>query len=171
MRPFSLLREYDMATPAQFVTLPSLARLVCLEGHGPRVRGVGTGCCDLCWPVKDPSDVLDYVLDASPALLGIEGDGIVTLDVQIAPQENGGLVLNSSSVAGDLAILWMAGGIAGHTYSVALGLGTMNGRYLHRSVSLPVQALAQTAPPVSQYLVDGSGTPLIDQNGLPIISG
>ena len=160
-----------MATPAQFITRPSLARLVCLEGNGPRVRGVGTGYCDLCWPVKDPSDVLDYVFDASPALLGVEGDGIVTLDVQIAPQESGGLVLNNSSVDCDRAILWMSGGVAGHTYSITLGLGTTNGRYLLRSVSLPVQALAQTAPPVSQYLIDGSGAPLIDQNGLPIISG
>ena len=92
-----------MATPAQFITRPSLARLICLEGYGPRVRGVGTGVCDLCWPVKDPSDVLDYVLDASPALLGVEGDGIVTLDVQVAPQETGGLVLNSTSVDGDRA--------------------------------------------------------------------
>lgn len=160
-----------MATPAQFATRSSLVRLVCLEGYGPRVRGVGTGCCDLCWPVKDPSDVLDYVLDASPALLGVEGDGIVTLDVQIAPQESGGLILNSSSVDGDRAILWMSGGVAGHIYSITLGLGTTNGRYLLRSVSLPVQALAQMAPPASQYLVDGSGAPLIDQNGLPIISG
>ena len=99
-----------MATTAQFIARPSLARLVCLEGYGPRVRGVGTGCLDLCWPVKDPSDVLDYVLDASPALLGAEGDGVVTLDVQIAPQEAGGLVLNSSSVDGDRAVLWMSGG-------------------------------------------------------------
>ena len=159
-----------MATPAQFITRPSLARLVCLEGHGPRVRGVGMGYCDLCWPVKDPSDVLDYVLDASPALLGVEGDGIVTLDVQIAPQESGGLVLNSSSVDGDRAVLWMSGGVAGHTYSITLGLGTTNGRYLLRSVSLPVQALAQVTPPTSSYLVDDSGAPLIDQNGLPIIS-
>lgn len=160
-----------MATPVQFITRPSLARLVCLDGYGPRVRGVGTGCCDLWWPVKDPSDVLDYVLDAAPALLGVEGDGIVTLDVQIAPQESGGLVLNSTSVDGDRAVLWMSGGIAGHTYSVTLGIGTANGRHLFRSVSLPVQALAQTTPLTSQYLVDGSGTALIDQNGLPIISG
>ena len=160
-----------MATTAQFIARPSLARLVCLEGYGPRVRGVGTGCLDLCWPVKDPSDVLDYVLDASPALLGAEGDGVVTLDVQIAPQEAGGLVLNSSSVDGDRAVLWMSGGVAGHTYSVTLGLGTMSGRYLFRSVSLPVQALAQTALATSQYLVDSSGVPLIDQNGVPIISG
>ena len=159
-----------MATPAQFITRPSLARVVCLEGYGPRVRGVGAGCCDLCWPVKDPSDVLDYVLDASPALLGVEEDGIVTLDIQIAPQEAGGLVLNSSFVDGDRAVLWLSGGVAGRTYSVTLGLGTTNGRHLLRSVSLPVQALAQTTPPVSQYLVDGSGAPLIDQNGLPIIS-
>ena len=95
----------------------------------------------------------------------------MTLDVQIAPQETGGLALNSSFVDGDRAVLWLSGGVAGHVYSVTLGLGTTNGRYLLRSVSLPVQALAQTTPTVSQYLVDGSGTPLIDQNGLPIISG
>lgn len=160
-----------MATPVQFLIRPSLARLVCLEVYGPRVRGVGAGCNDLCWPVKDPSDVLDYVLDASPALLGVEGDGIVTLDVQIAPQETGGLVLNSTSVDGDRAVLWISGGVAGHVYSVTLGLGTTNGRYLLRSVSLPVQALAQMSPATSQYLVDGSGVPLIDQNGSPIVSG
>lgn len=121
--------------------------------------------------MKDPSDVLDYVLDASPALLGVEGDGIVTLDVQISPQEAGGLVLNSTSVDGDRAVLWISGGLAGHVYSVTLGLGTTNGRYLLRSVTLPVQALAQTLPTISQCLVDGSGSPLIDQNGSPIVSG
>lgn len=160
-----------MATPVQFLIRPSLARLVCLEGLGPRVRAVGAGYSDLCWPVKDPSDVLDYVLDASPALLGVEGDGIVTLDVQIAPQEAGGLVLNSTSVDGDRAVLWISGGIAGHVYSVTLGLGTTNGRYLLRSVTLPVDSLAQTLPTISQCLIDGGGTPLIDQNGSPIVSG
>ena len=159
-----------MATPAQFVTRPSLARVVCLDGFGPRVRGVGAAGCDLFWPVKDPSDILDYVLDASPALLGLEGDGIVTLDIQISPQEPGGLVLNSSAVDGDRAVLWLAGGVAGHIYVVTLGLGTASGRYLLRSVALPVQALAQVMPPVSPYLVDNSGAPIIDQTGSPILS-
>ncbi len=126
--------------------------------------------CDLFWPVKDPSDVLDYVLDASPALLGLEGDGIVTMDVQVSPQEVGGLILNSSAVDGDRAVLWLAGGVAGHIYMVTLGLGTASGRYLLRSVALPVQALAQAAPPMSHYLVDGGGAPLLDQNGSPILS-
>lgn len=160
-----------MATPAQYVVRTSLARLVCLEGYGPRVRGVGTGPSDLCWPAKDPSDVLDYVLDASPALLGVEGDGIVTLDVQIAPVETGGLVLNSTFADGDSAVLWISGGVAGRIYSVTVGLGTTNGRYLLRSVLLPVQSLAQASSPLSQYLVDSSGAPLIDQNGSPIVSG
>ena len=159
-----------MVTPVQFLVRPSLVRLVCLEGYGPRVRGVGAECSDLCWPVKDPSDVLDYVLDASPALLGLEGDGIVTLDVQIFPQQAGGLVLNSSAVDGDRAVLWLAGGMAGQVYMVTLGLGTASGRRLLRSVVLSVQALAQVVPPSSQYLVDGDGAPLIDQNGSPLLS-
>ena len=159
-----------MATPAQFLVRPSLARVVCLDGFGPRVRGVGAIGCDLFWPVKDPSDVLDYVLDASPALLGLEGDGIVTLDIRIFPQEAGGLVLNSSAVDGDRAVLWLAGGVAGHIYMVTLGLGTASGRYLLRSIALPVQALAQVVPMLSPYLVDSSGAPIVDQTGSPILS-
>jgi hypothetical protein len=159
-----------MATPAQYIARPSMARVVRLDGCGPQVRGVGAGGYDLCWPAKDPSDVLDYVLDASPALLGLDGDGIVTMDVQVSPQQAGGLVLNSSAVDGDRAVLWLSGGLAGQIYMVTLGLGTASGRYLLRSVVLPVQALAHMVPSPSPYLVDGNGAPLIDQNGSPIIS-
>ena len=81
-------------------------------------------------------------------------------------------MLDSSAVDGERAVLWLAGGVAGSIYTVTVGLGTASGRYLLRSVSLAVQSLSVAAVPATatQYLIDGSGAPLIDQTGSPLLS-
>jgi len=121
----------------------------------------------LTWPVKDPNDVLDYVVDLSQALAGDEGDAVSTLDVQIAPANPGDLVLQASSADGDLAILWLAQGVAGTIYAVTVVVGTNSGRVIARTINLPVMALA-SSPILPAPLTDQTGTPLVDQNGNPL---
>lgn len=154
-----------MATPAQYVSRPSLARVVCIDGFGPYVRGASTGCVNYRWPTKDPADLLDYVLDASGAFLGVETDAIVTLDVTIQPQEAQGLTLEHSAVDGERAVLWLSGGVADHEYTVTVAVGSASGRSLLRSVILPVCSLNIVASTVPQPIVDGNGDPLADQAG------
>lgn len=157
-----------MATPATYRWLPSNARVVVLDGFGLVPRGtLAAPMVQLSWPVKDPADVLDYVLDLSEALSGNEGDSVATLDVQIVPQNPGDLVLQSSSADGDLAIVWLASGTPGTTYAVTITAGTNSGRVIARTVMLPVMALAMPALP-PQALLDQTGAPLTDQNGDPI---
>ena len=132
-----------MATPAGYRWLPSNSRVIVLDGFGAVPRGtIVVAPQPLVWPIKDPGDVLDYVLDLSQALAGNEGDSIATLDVQIAPQNPGDLALQSSSAVGDVAILWLTQGVPGTNYAVTVTVGTNNGRVLARTIVLPVLALA-----------------------------
>ena len=158
-----------MATAASFVWRPSTARAVAVDGFGPFVRGTPPQA-SLAWPAKDPNDVLDYVFAVSDALLGDAGDCIATLDVQIAPNATGDLVLRSVVADGDRAVLWLAAGQPGTTYAVTIAVGTAAGRTLLRSVSLPVLTMASLTSPID-VLTDGSGAALTDENGNPILSG
>jgi hypothetical protein len=118
----------------------------------------------LIWPIKDPADVLDYVFDLTDALAGNDGDAIATIDVSIYPNNTGDLTLRSSRADGDLAILWLAGGIAGTTYAVTVVVGTNSGRVFSRTVSLPVEALSTPTVPAND-ITDQTGAPLTDQTG------
>ncbi len=157
-----------MATQAGYRWLPSNSRVIVLDGFGAVPRGtIIVQPQPLIWPIKDPGDVLDYVLDLSQALAGNEGDSIATIDVQIAPQNPGDLALQSSSAVGDLAILWLAQGVPGTNYGVTVTVGTNNGRVLARTVILPVLALAASPQPLGA-LVDETGAALTDGNGAPL---
>jgi hypothetical protein len=116
----------------------------------------------LVWPIKDPADVLDYVIDLTDALAGNEGDAIATIDVSISPSNTGDLTLHASSAEGDQAILWLAAGIAGTTYAVTVVVGTNSGRVFSRTVSLPVESLSTPAFPAND-ITDQAGAPLTDQ--------
>lgn len=160
-----------MPTAASHVWRPSRARRVVLDGFVPIPRGViPTPAPALVWPAKDPADVLDYELDISAALTGNPGDSIATLDVTITPNAAGDVVLNSSAADGPIAVLWMAKGQIGITYSVQVSIGTTNGRTLSRAILLPVQALSISAVPAAA-LTTSSGTVITDQNGNPILVG
>jgi hypothetical protein len=147
---------------------PSTARVVAIEGFGPFPRGVlQTQPPPLVWPVKDPGDVLDYVVDLTDALAGDPTDSAATVTVAIYPDNTGDLALQSSGTEGDLAILWLSGGIAGTAYAVTVVIGTTNGRNFSRTISLPVAALA-TPPASNNELTNETGAPLTDQTGVPI---
>ncbi len=155
-----------MSTPATHTWQPTTARTVVVEGFGPYPPGVlQTQPPALIWPVKDPGDVLDYVFNVSDALAGNDGDAIATLDVSISPNDSGDLTLHSSSADGDLAILWLSGGVAGTTYAVTVVVGTDSGRIFSRTVSLPVAALATPSSSASNVITDQAGAPITNQAG------
>ncbi len=157
-----------MGTPAQFVWRSSTSRVVVPDGFGPFPRGTWqTVPAPLSWPVKDPGDTLDYVVDLSRALAGDTGDAVATLDVAISPNNTGDLSLAFSRADGDQAILWLTGGIAGTTYAVSVVVGTQSGRTLSRTIGLPVMTLA-TPEPFGNYITDQTGATLTDQADHPI---
>jgi hypothetical protein len=160
-----------MSTPATHTWQPTTTRVVVVEGFGPYPRGVlQTQPPPLVWPVKDPADILDYVVDLSDALAGNDGDTIATLDVSISPSNTGDLTLQSSSADGDQAILWLASGVSGTTYAVTVVVGTNSGRVISRVVSLPVESLSTTGTGASSgaALTDQTGAPITDQTGAAI---
>lgn len=157
-----------MATPANYSWIPSLARIVVLDGFGIIPRGTfQTVPQPLSWPTKDPGDTLDYIVDISEAIAGNDGDSIATLDIAINPANPGDLTLTGSSAGGDQAILWMTGGYAGTVYEVTVTIGTNSGRTLNRTILLPVLSLA-TPPVPPQALTDQLGSPITDQQDDPI---
>jgi hypothetical protein len=158
-----------MATPASYSWIPSTARLVVLDGFGIAPRGTPPCAPPLCWPAKDPSDTLDFILDISEAIAGNDGDAIATLDVVISPANPGDLTLQSSSADGTQAILWLTAGFAGTTYAVTVTAGTNAGRVIGRTINLPVVALA-TPPVPPGTLTDQTGAPITDQTDAPIIT-
>jgi hypothetical protein len=113
--------------------------------------------------------VLDYQFDIAPALIGNDGDTIATLDITIFPANTGDLTLASATADGTRAVLWLVAGQSGTTYTVTLNIGTQAGRTIARSVLLPVGALANP-PTLPQTLLTSSGTPLVDQNGHPLLA-
>lgn len=159
-----------MSTTVSHIWKPSSARLVTIDSFIPVPRGTAAlAPAPLNWPTKDPGDILDYILDIGPAIIGNDGDGIGTLSVIISPSGAGDLVLQSSTADGSHVIIWLSGGQAGTIYTITFGITTINGRSLHRSVLLPVLLLSIPAIP-TDALLTAAGTVLTDQNGNPVLS-
>lgn len=158
------------SSPTSYVWKPSSARRVTLDAFIPVPRGSAPAALPpLNWPSKDPADVLDYEFDISPALVGNEGDTIATLAVSISPNAPGDLVLNSASVDGAVAVLWMSGGQPGSIYTVTIAITTTTGRTVQRSILLPVLLLSQ--PPIPANAIQtSSGLVITDQNGNPVVT-
>jgi len=141
-----------------------------LDGFGAVPRGTAQVVpTPLQWPVKDPTDTLDYVLDISEVIAGNEGDAIMTLDVAISPANPGDLTLQSASASGFQAILWLTAGFAGTVYAITVSIGTNSGRILGRTVLLPVLALATPAVP-PQAIIDQAGAAITDQADQAILA-
>lgn len=159
-----------MATTASYVWRPSTVRVVVLDTFVPVPRGATMGPpLPLTWATKDPGDVLDYTIDFSPAFVGNQGDVIADLDVAISPAQPGDLTLSRASADGASAVLWLAGGQAGTTYTVTISVVANSGRTLSRSVLLPVSSLT-AAPSAAATIQTETGAPLVDQNGNPVIA-
>jgi hypothetical protein len=154
---------------------PSVARVVTLDGFLPVPRGAALPTvAPLSWPPKDPSDVLDYEVDATQALLGNDGDVITAISVLVQPPNE--LLPGQVFADGPVAVIWFSNGVAGTTYVVQVTLGTATGRVIGRAILMPVQALATaTAPPATSgatavlSLTTEAGIVVTDQNGAPIV--
>lgn len=159
-----------MSTTVSHVWKPSHARLVRVDSFIAVPRGTAAiAPPPLNWPTKDPGDVLDYILDIGPAIVGNDGDGISTLSVSVAPSNPGDLVVQSTTADGSRIILWLRDGQAGTVYTITFSITTVNGRSLQRSVLLPVLMLS--VPPVPpNALLTTAGVLLTDQNGNPVLS-
>jgi hypothetical protein len=160
-----------MSTTLSHVWKPSNARLVLIDSFIPVPRGSNAAAPPpLNWPAKDPGDVLDYILDIAPAIVGNDGDGIATVAVSLAPSAPGDLELQSTTADGSRIVLWLAGGQAATVYTITFLITTTNGRSLHRSVLLPVLSLSVPVAPASA-IITASGVMITDQNGNPVLSG
>jgi hypothetical protein len=159
-----------MSTTVSHVWKPSHARLVTVDSFIPVPRGTTAIAPNpLNWPTKDPGDVLDYILDIGPAIVGNDGDGIATLSVTVSPSNPGDLVVQRTTADGSRVILWLSEGQAGTVYTITFVITTINGRSLQRSVLLPVLMLSMPAIPPNA-LVTAAGVVLTDQNGNPVLS-
>jgi hypothetical protein len=159
-----------MSTTATHVWKPSSARTVVLDCFIPVPRGsASVAPAPLNWPTKDPTDILDYRFDVTPAVIGNDGDGIATLDVTIAPANPGDLALNSATADGNVAVLWLSGGRAGTVYSINIVIGTLNGRTISRNILLPVLCLSASPVPPNALVTD-AGVIITDQNGNPVLT-
>jgi hypothetical protein len=159
-----------MSTPATHVWKPSHARLVTIDSFVAVPRGsAAIAPPPLNWPTKDPGDVLDYLLDIGPAIVGNDGDGIATLDLTLAPSNPGDLSVQSMTTDGCRVVLWLSEGQAGTIYTITFTITTINGRSLQRSVLLPVLLLSVPPVPANAILIS-AGVVLTDQNGNPVLS-
>jgi hypothetical protein len=159
-----------MATPANHVSKPSIARTVFLDAFVPVPRGsFAVAPPPLSWAAKDPADVLDYRLDISAALVGNEGDSIATLDVVISPANPGDLVASGMAADGLAAVVWLSAGQPNTVYIVTFKIGTTSGRILQRSVLLPVLPLSTLPEPITAFITD-LGTTITDQSGNPVLA-
>jgi hypothetical protein len=159
-----------MSTTVSHVWKPSNARLVIVDSFIPIPRGTSPiAPAPLNWPTKDPGDILDYILDIGPAIVGNDGDGIATLAVSVSPSNPGGLVVQSTTADGSRVILWLSEGLAGTIYTVTFSITTINGRSLQRSVLLPVLMLSVPVVPPNAFITT-AGVVLTDQNGNPVLS-
>lgn len=159
-----------MSTPASPVWKPSNARTVLVDAFVPVARGsTAVAPPPLNWPAKDPSDVLDYQLDITPAVAGDDSDVIATLDVTITPENPGDLVMHNAYSDGARAVIWLAEGQSGTVYTVTVLITTSSGRTLQRSLLLPVLSLSTPAVLATAILTNG-GVMITDQNGNPVLT-
>ncbi len=160
-----------MPTTVSQIATPSSARRIVLDTF---VSTPGSTLLTtpppLYWPPKDPGDLLDYELDASPALVGDEQDVISTINVQIVPNAAGDLTLNSVEAQGSIAVLRLAAGRPGVVYSVQITITTAAGRIIARAVWLPVLPLLAGVPNPAA-LTSTAGTAISDQWGDAILVG
>ena len=159
-----------MGTQAIYTWLPSTARVVLIDGFGMIPRGtLPLPAIPPSWPPKDPTDILDFVIDISGAIAGNEGDSIATIDVVVSPNNTGDLTLLSSSANGDAAILWFSDGFGGTTYQVTVTIGTNSGRIIGRDDQSSGRFVGRAPPFPPEALTDQTGAPITDQTNTPIL--
>jgi len=158
-----------MPSAAVHIWKPSDSRVVTIDSFVPVPRGGSlTPPLPLNWAAKDPSDVLDYQVDISPALVGDEGDSIATLDITTSPNGPGDLTITNAVADGAKVVVWASSGQAGTVYTVTIDVITVNGRRLQRAILLPVISMADPTSPAGVIEIS-SGVALTDHNGNPLL--
>lgn len=84
---------------------------------------------------KDPSDVLDYVLDHSDWLADAGADAIAT-STWVVPS---GITQNNALNTTTTAVIWLSGGTAGQIYRITNRITTTGGRTRDRSFDVVVR--------------------------------
>jgi hypothetical protein len=99
----------------------------------------------LCWPCREPDDVLDYAFDVSAALADVT-DSVTSASVSIMPSGPGELTVSELSVAGGVATFWLSGGVAGRAYAVRIEVSTGGGRTFEWLPGIAVDPALATYP-------------------------
>ena len=160
-----------MPAQAAYYWKPSNARLIVLDTYVPLARASALSAPPpLAWPAKDPSDLLDFVLDIAPVIAGDDGDAIVSVSVSVSPSSNAGdLTVAQYGTDGLAIVLWLGGGVAGITYAVTIAAVTLCGRTIERTILLPVVSLSSGFASPDDALDVQGGAPLLDEDGEPIL--
>lgn len=82
---------------------------------------------------KDPASVLDYGIDWSSWLVGLEW---IATSVWTVPS---GITKTSDSKADTSTLIWLSGGEAGKTYTITNTITTNAGRTVERSIQIIVE--------------------------------
>lgn len=82
--------------------------------------------------VKDPSDVMDYMLNWATWLAG---DAVATSSWEA----ESGITIDSSPFTATTATVWLSGGSAGRRYTVTNTIVTLGARTKQQSIRLAVQ--------------------------------
>lgn len=87
--------------------------------------------------LKDPQSRVDYAVDWSPGYL--DGQTIAESAWSVVPAESGGIEIDEASFDLTRAAVTLAGGVAGHVYSVSNRVTLSDGRVDERSITLRVE--------------------------------
>jgi hypothetical protein len=87
--------------------------------------------------LKDPDAILDYSVDWAAAI----GGGVLISESSWAvhPEEPGGVSVASSSLEGNVSLVRLAGGLAGHVYTVGNQVVLGDGSRDERSLTIRVE--------------------------------
>ena len=91
----------------------------------------------LQWPIAEPADILDYLIDAT---LAVGNDYIASASVSVTPSGTGEMSPVSVVVTGAIINVKLSGGVAGRTYLVRIDASTQLLREYSWVVTLPVSA-------------------------------
>lgn len=92
----------------------------------------------LAFPNKNVGDVLDYAVDFSQMLLNSSETAVEEFSVSVLPESAPALIVSENSVDGACAQFWLAGGVAGMSYLVAVTANTAVGRVFTANMALYV---------------------------------
>lgn len=83
---------------------------------------------------KDPNEILDYGFDWGTNVLAV-GETIVSRTVTVSA----GLTKDSDSATTQIVTVWLSGGTAGQSYTVACRIVTSSSRTYERTMTVRVQ--------------------------------